>query len=179
MFIVDDKVAWEGLAYTTTLRAPYSVLMQILGPPSKDKTEGTSTNWTLRDTTNTEHAVIKDTQPDDPLFKVANFRSLPSYDWEIQATNEAIGEKFCRWLSAIVIVKVREVKTLDEDAKNQLNALIAQGMSFTDALKQIPASTPENAAARFAWPITTPRPADPPPRPDRPFVPRGRRPSRR
>src|SRR5262245_50354159 len=113
MFIVDHDVDIETPGHTTKLRAPCHVLVQLLGAPSKEVPDKCSTIWGLRDEADTQHVLLKDVQDENKdSFNVKAFRARPTYDWDVWATNKAVATAFCRWLSAQVIAKVREVKTL-------------------------------------------------------------------
>src|SRR5258705_2048501 len=156
MFIVDHGVDFDTPGHTTKLRAPYAVLVQLFGAPSKDIPEKCSTIWGLRDEADTQHVLVKDSQDEhDDSFNVKAFRAQPSYDWDVWTTNKAVATAFCRWLSTQVIAKVREVKTLTPERRAELNKLLAQGVPLADAMKRVPAEPPSDSAERFAWPIKT------------------------
>lgn len=154
MFIVDHNVDLEVLGHTTKLRAPYSTLAQLLGPPAKTAPEKCSTIWGLRDEDDTEHILLKDWQDeDDPTFKTSVFRAQPVYDWDVWATDKKVATKFCKWLSAAVIAKLAEVKTLTVEGKAELNRLVASGLPLGEAMKRVTLQSPADLADRFAWPI--------------------------
>jgi hypothetical protein len=155
MFVVDESVEVDVTTFQTNLRAPFSALIQVLGPPSKDVPEKCSTIWYLRGEANPEQVImLKDWQDeDDSSFKLSAFRALPTYDWEVWASDKAAGVVFCRWLSAQVIAKLGEVKTVSAEGKAELNKLLAQGVPLAEAMKRVPTQKPADLAERFAWPI--------------------------
>ena len=155
MFIVDHRVDLEVPGHTTKLRAPYSALFQLLGAPAKTAPEKCSTIWGLRDEEDTEHVLLKDLQDDDERTKPSIFRALPTYDWDVWATDKRVATKFCKWLSAAVIAKVGEVKTLTAEGKAELNKLVAEGVPLGEAMKRVTLQSPADLAERFGWPIKT------------------------
>ena len=61
MFVVDPHAEVLAPQFTSKLRAPYSVLATLLGPPFKDRPEKCSTYWALRSEADDEaFACIKD-----------------------------------------------------------------------------------------------------------------------
>lgn len=156
MFIVDHRVDLDVPGHTTKLRAPYSALFQLLGAPAKTAPEKCSTIWGLRDEADTEHILLKDWRDeDDRSFKTSVFRTQPCYDWDVWATDKKVATKFCMWLSAAVIAKVGEVKTLTPEGKAELNKLVASGMALGEAMKRVTLQSPADLAERFRWPIKT------------------------
>lgn len=152
MFVVDPHAEVLAPQFTSKLRAPYSVLATLLGPPFKDRPEKCSTYWALRSEADDEaFACIKDFA-DTPIDTKA-FRAEPVHDWDVQATTQGVGMTFCRWLSGQVIAKLSEVKTLSADAKATLNKLIAEGVPMGEAMKQVTLEKPTDLAKRYAWPI--------------------------
>ena len=156
MFIVDHRVDLDVPGHTTKLRAPYSALFQLLGAPAKTAPEKCSTIWGLRDEDDTEHILLRDTRADDgPSVKPSVFRAQPCYDWDVWATDKRVATKFCKWLSAAVIAKVGEVKTLTAEAKAELNKLVAEGVPLGEAMKRVTLQSPADLGERFGWPIKT------------------------
>lgn len=154
MFIVDHRVDLDVPGHTTKLRAPYSTLFQLLGAPAKTAPEKCSTIWGLRDEDDTEHVLLKDWQDEDNRsFKPSVFRAKPSYDWDVWATDKKVATKFCKWLSAAVIAKLAEVKTLTAEGKAELNKLVAAGVPLGEAMKRVTLQSPADLADRFGWPI--------------------------
>jgi hypothetical protein len=81
------------VAYSTRLRAPFSLLAELLGPPSDYVPEKCSTIWYVDD--GGVEITVKDWQDeDDASFKVELFRGLPAYDWEVIAPDRAIADGF-------------------------------------------------------------------------------------
>lgn len=155
MFVVDDTIDTSSLSEHTQLRAPFGMLRQLLGPPSDDTPEKCSTLWCLRGEMDRERVMLKDWQDeDDSSFKVDAFRAQPTYDWEVWAPNQQVASKFCRWLSAQVIARLRDVKTLSAEGKAELNRLIREGVPLAEAMKRVPVQSPDAIEQRFAWPIT-------------------------
>jgi hypothetical protein len=156
MFIVDHDVDLDVPGHTTKLRAPYSALLQILGAHAKTAPEKCSTIWGLRNEENTEHVLLRDRRDeDDKSFKPSTFRAQPLYDWDVWATDKKVATKFCKWLSAAVIAKIGEVKTLTAESKAELNKLVASGIPLGEAMKRVTLRTPTDLADRFGWPIKT------------------------
>lgn len=156
MFEVDPSAGdLVGFLSKAKLRAPYGVLVQLLGPPLDDPPEKCSTCWALREIGARDNEVLlKDWQDeDDRSFNLNVFRGLPSYDWDVWASSDEVATRFCRWLSARVIAKVSEVKTLSPERRAELNALLAKGVPIAEAMKRVPPESAKDAAARFAWPI--------------------------
>ena len=154
MFIVDRSVSIQGPSYSTTLRAPFAALVLVLGPPFEDEDtpDRCSTIWALSD--GPHKAMVYDWRNDnDPHFRVDTFRGLPQYDWRIAASSEATANVFCRWLSASVIARLGEVRTLGRGGRAELDRLLAEGVSLTDALQRMPMQTTGDLEARFGWPI--------------------------
>ena len=154
MFVVDTRARLDAPQFTSKLRAPYSILATLLGPPFKDRPDKCSTFWALRSESDEDAcAWIKDWVTDDEPFDTKAFRAEPVYDWDVSATTQGVGMTFCRWLSSQVIAKLGEVKTLSADAKATLNKLIAEGVPMAEAMKQVTLEKPTDLAKRFAWPI--------------------------
>jgi hypothetical protein len=155
VFDVDLSASDDMLEPRTKLRAPYGILAQLLGAPGADVPEKCSTIWSLRAHDDGEIVYVMDWQDeDDRTFKLSVFRALSSYDWDVWASSDAVAKRFCEWLSARVIAKASEARTLGPEARAALNALLAEGVPMNEAMKRVPLSSPKDAAAaRFAWPI--------------------------
>jgi hypothetical protein len=139
----------------TKLRAPYGVLVQLLGAPAKDIPEKCSTLWSFRAHDDGAVVWLQDWQDeDDRSFQLNEFRGLPSYDWDVYAPSDEVAKRFCDWLSKRVIAKASEAKTLGPEARAALNALLAQGVPISEAMKRVPLTSPADAATRFKWPIS-------------------------
>ena len=153
VFIADDGSDLDWLCgQPMKLRAPFGALVQLLGPPLQDVPEKCSTMWSLHGAGG--NVVLMDWQDeDDRRFDVNAFRNLPAYDWEVFATDEQVAIAFCRWLSAQVIAKLSEAKTLSPEGRVELNRLMKEGMHLAEALKRVPMQPPPDVAKRFAWPI--------------------------
>lgn len=148
--------AWATLRAEDRVRAPYAILTVLLGPPARDAPEKCSTIWFLQEQDQPRALyVVRDVQDeDDPTFSRVAFRSLPSYDWLVEAPDEASLSRLCRWLSAKVIAEVQKVRQLTPEARARLNELMAAGTPMADAMQQVAAwNRPEDASHRFAWPI--------------------------
>src|ERR1700749_2850710 len=97
----------------TRVRAPFTALGQILGTPDRDVPEKVSTMWSIRaQGVADERLWLRDKQDDAPGFKLAEFRALPHYDWEVWADSQEIAHTFARWLAGRVIEVVRSIRTL-------------------------------------------------------------------
>jgi hypothetical protein len=153
VFDVDASASDDMLQARTKLRAPYGILVQLLGAPSTDVPEKCSTIWSLRAADGGAVVYLKDWQDEDDRFDRNAFAALPSYDWDVWAPSEEIATRFCEWLSARVIAKASEARTLGPEARAALNALLAQGVPMSEAMKRVPLTSPADAAARFKWPI--------------------------
>jgi hypothetical protein len=153
VFDVDPFAHGDFVQLRSQLRAPYGILAQLLGPPSTDVPEKTSTIWSLRAHDDGQVVDLKDWQDEDDPPNVNVFRSLPSYDWSVHAESDVVAKRFCEWLSARVIAKASAVKTLSAEARVELNAMLAAGVPMGDAMKRVKFASPADVAARFAWPI--------------------------
>ena len=153
MFIVDRAVRIEGRSYETKLRAPFSALQGILGPPfDDDRPERCSTMWAVSD--GPHQAFIHDWHDhNDTTFELNTFRALAQYDWRIAASSEQAATAVCRWLSSTMIAMLGEVRTLGQGGRAELNRLLAEGLTLTDALQRMPMQTTKDLEARFRWPI--------------------------
>lgn len=153
MFDVDHAAYDNTLEPRTSLRAPYGILVQLLGAPSSDVPEKCSTLWGFRAHDDGAIVSLEDWQDEDDPHNLAEFRALPSYDWDVWAPNDAVAKRFCEWLSARVIAKASEARTLGPEARAELNAMLAQGVPMSEAMKRVKFASPADVAARFAWPI--------------------------
>ncbi|HEY4244528.1 MAG TPA: hypothetical protein VGM88_32160 [Kofleriaceae bacterium] len=136
------------------MRAPFTALGQILGTPDRDLPEKVTTMWSIRAQGVAEERLwLRDRQEDPTGFKLADFRALPHFDWEVWADSQEIAHTFARWLSGRVIEVVRSIRTLDAEAKVRMNELLRAGASMDEAMKQVKLNGAEAVATRFAWPI--------------------------
>ncbi len=141
------------------LRASYSSLVDIFGPPELADDKSTTCwpqviaprwpdlQFEIYDSWSGHEHLVESLRP--------KVRAAPWFDWSVQGRGRRELFQFCTWLSGEVIARQPKGRLLTAASQQAVNAQLAAGATWEQALMF--AAWEETASAWFAWPLTETR----------------------